>query len=52
MFDDAPSTETLLSLVPAEDAPTLQEFLDIFDTPVNVDLDSEKVWPMPNAIRV
>jgi hypothetical protein len=49
--DDLPAPESLLSLVSAEDAPTLPEFLDIFDAPVNLDLDSERVWPMPPALK-
>ncbi|GFH24198.1 uncharacterized protein HaLaN_21944, partial [Haematococcus lacustris] len=41
--EDLPAPELLMSLVPAEDAPTVEEFLDIFDAPVTVELDSEKV---------
>ncbi len=49
--DDMPAPEVVLSLVPAEDAPTLEEYLDLFDAPINVDLDSERVWPMPESFR-
>mmetsp|Transcript_3901 Transcript_3901/g.8374 ORF Transcript_3901/g.8374 Transcript_3901/m.8374 type:complete len:240 (+) Transcript_3901:151-870(+) len=50
-FEDVPAPELLLSLTPAEDAPSLEEFLDIFDAPINVDLDSESVWPMPMGLK-
>ncbi|GFH09799.1 uncharacterized protein HaLaN_05008, partial [Haematococcus lacustris] len=49
--EDLPAPELLMSLVPAEDAPTVEEFLDIFDAPVTVELDSEKVWPMPSMLK-
>lgn len=41
--------EQLLGLLAGDDAPTLDEFLAIFDEPIDVDLDSEKVWPTPKA---
>lgn len=49
--DGTPAPEVLLSLTPAEDAPTMEEYLDIFNGPVNVDLDSESVWPMPTPLK-
>lgn len=50
--DDLPSSDTLLSLVPAESAPTINEYLDIFSSAVDVDLiDDEQVWPMPAPMR-
>lgn len=50
-FDDLPAPEVLLALTPAEDAPTLDEYLQIFDSPVGVDLDSEQTWPMHAPFR-
>ena len=50
--DGIPAPESILSLTPAEDAPTVAEYLDIFGGTVNVDLDSESVWPMPMPIKV
>ncbi|GFR39639.1 hypothetical protein Agub_g105 [Astrephomene gubernaculifera] len=50
-FEDVPAQELVLSLTPTEDAPTLAEYLDIFDSPVNVDLESEQVWPMPPPLK-
>lgn len=49
--EGVPQPEVLLSLVPAEDAPTIHEYLEIFNGPVNVDLDSESVWPMPTPLE-
>uniref|UniRef100_A0A7S0RVP4 BLUF domain-containing protein n=1 Tax=Chlamydomonas leiostraca TaxID=1034604 RepID=A0A7S0RVP4_9CHLO len=49
--EDTPAAELVLSLVPAEDAPTLEEYMSIFDTPLNVDLDSEQTWPMPRPLQ-
>lgn len=33
-----------------QDAPTLEEFMDIFNGPINVDLESEQAWPMAPAL--
>jgi len=35
-----------------QDAPTIDEYLDIFDVPLTIDLDSEQVWPMPMHPRI
>ena len=37
----------LLKMVPARP----QEFLDMFATPVELDLDSERVWPVPQPLK-
>lgn len=50
-YDDIPAAEAVLSLCATEDAPLVEEFLDLFDAPINVDLDSEKVWPMPAQLK-
>jgi hypothetical protein len=34
-----------------EGPPTLSEFLDIYDAALDVDLDSENVWPAPPPLR-
>lgn len=39
------------SLCCVQDAPTFDEYLEIYDSPVNVDLDSEQVWPLPAPLR-
>jgi len=38
-------------LLAADGAPTLAEFLDIFDTTLDIDLDSENVWPLPPPLK-
>jgi hypothetical protein len=50
-MDVVPAPEVLLSLTPAEDAPTLAEYLDMFNGPVNIDFDSDMVWPMPAPLE-
>jgi hypothetical protein len=50
-MDFVPAPEVLLSLTPAADAPTLAEYLDMFNGPVNVDFDSDMVWPMPAPLQ-
>jgi len=50
-YTDLPTPENILAMASTEDCPTLDEFLEIFDEPVNVDLESEKVWPMPEPLR-
>ncbi|MEW5319878.1 MAG: hypothetical protein WDW38_010997 [Sanguina aurantia] len=50
-YEDVPSLELVLSMVASDEAPSIAEYLDIYDAPVNVDLDSELVWPMPAPIE-
>jgi hypothetical protein len=49
--ENIPAPEVILSLCPADDAPTLDEYLDIFNGPANVDLDSELVWPAAAPLK-
>ena len=49
-YIDVPVVTKCLGLVGNVGVPSLDEFLDIFDTPVDIDLDSENVWPMPIPI--
>ena len=44
---DLPQVFTVMTILDSDGAPSLSEFLDIFDAPVNIDLDDENVWPMP-----
>ena len=48
--ENVPAPETILSLTPAEDAPSLEEYLSIFDSPINVDLESEATYPAPRPL--
>lgn len=45
-FPVTPMMNTMMGLLLAEGAPTLEEFLDIYDSTMDIDLDSENVWPM------
>lgn len=47
---DCPNVGKLQTLGAHNGVPSAEEFLDIFDTPVDIDLDSENVWPMPVPI--
>lgn len=49
-YIEVPVVTKCLGLVSNAGVPSLEEFLDIFDTPVDIDLDSENVWPMPIPI--
>ena len=49
-YPDLPRSTTLLVTLVTEGAPTLEEYLDIYDTPAEVDLDSENVWPLPPSL--
>ena len=51
-FPELPIMQSLMGLLMAEEgAPTLEEFLDIYDAALDVDLDSENVWPMPPPLK-
>mmetsp|Transcript_2170 Transcript_2170/g.7576 ORF Transcript_2170/g.7576 Transcript_2170/m.7576 type:complete len:252 (-) Transcript_2170:2771-3526(-) len=50
-YPDLTPMTTLLGILATEGAPTLTEFLDIYDSAVDVDLESEKVWPLPPVIK-
>jgi len=49
-FLELPAVSTVLGLVTHSSVPDLEEYLDIFDTPVDIDLDSEQIWPAPLPI--
>ena len=42
-----PKAENVQSLYDSSMVVPLSEYLELFDTPVDLDLDSEKVWPVP-----
>ena len=44
---DLPTVDSVVGVVMSHVAPTVSEFLDIFDSPVDIDLESDNVWPMP-----
>jgi len=49
-FPELPSIKLLQSLLLAEGVPSSAEFLEIFDTTLDVNLDSERVWPVTETI--
>lgn len=49
-YVEIPNVPKCLGLIQNNGVPSLDDFLDIFDTPVDIDLDSENVWPMPVPI--
>lgn len=46
-YPDLPQIDPFMIVCNSEEAPSVQEFLDIYDSPVDIDLESENVWPMP-----
>jgi hypothetical protein len=46
-WDAIPKAETVSSLLLCEDVPTMDEFLAMFSGPVNIDFETEQVWPIP-----
>jgi len=49
--DFIPSNERLKALTSVPGITTLEEYLDIFDAPIEVALDRELVWPPPPALE-
>lgn len=51
-FPELPLMQSLMGLLKAQEgAPSLGEFLDIYDAALDIDLDSENVWPMPPPLK-
>lgn len=51
-FPELPLMQSLMGLLMAEEgAPTLGEFLDIYDAALDTDLDGENVWPVPPPLK-
>ena len=46
-FTDLPGPEHIIGLAGAAGAPPVLEYLEIVDGPIDIELDDEKVWPMP-----
>lgn len=44
--DKLPSNERVLAFTEQDSILSLTEYLDFFDTPIKVDIASEKVWPL------
>lgn len=48
--DLLPTHDKLMQLVENEDVPSLQEYLEIFNSPLEPTFDSEVVWPMEQRL--
>ncbi len=46
-----PTQETFSAIIDADDTPSLDEFLDFFGKPIDIQLESEIVWPAPEALE-
>lgn len=46
-----PSNELVAAFSVSEDVASLEEYLELFDSPVDVELEDEKVWPPPEPIN-
>lgn len=51
-YPDLPKADAVVSAAVTELAPTLAEFLELFDTPTEIDLESENVWPAPAMLAL
>lgn len=45
-FLDVPVPDVPLALLQCDDIPSLQDFMGLYDSSMNADLDSEVVWPV------
>jgi hypothetical protein len=46
-WEGMPRAENVLCLLESSMVVPVSAYLELFDTPVDLDLDSEKVWPVP-----
>lgn len=46
-WEGMPKAENVQSLYNSSMVVPVSAYLELFDTPVDLDLDSEKVWPVP-----
>eukprot|EP00892_Ulva_mutabilis_P011887 jgi/Ulvmu1/9070/UM005_0165.1 len=46
-WEGMPRADKVLCLLEFNDAPTISAYLDMFTAPLSLDLDSERVWPIP-----
>ena len=46
------STNDVVSAAVTTAPPTLNEFLEIYDTPTDIELESEQVWPAPPMLAL
>lgn len=46
-WEGMPKADNVLGLLNSDMVVPVSAYLELFDTPVDLDLDSEKVWPVP-----
>ena len=51
-WEGMPKAEQVLSLTAYDAAPTIDEFLGLFSGPLNLGLESERVWPIPQVPEI
>ena len=51
-WESLPKAENILSLVSYASAPTMDAFLTLFEGPVDIDQEGERVWPMPQMPEI
>ena len=51
-FPDLPTADAVVSAAVTTAPPTLNEFLEIYDTPTDIELESEQVWPAPPMLAL
>ena len=47
---DTPSASKIMGCCDCEAYPTLEEYLELFASPVSVEVESEMVWPLQSAV--
>lgn len=48
-FPDMPSNERVDQLLSMEELPPLDEFMEVFEAPVDILMEGERVWPPERA---
>ena len=51
-WEGMPKAEAILSLTMYEAAPSAIDFLGLFSGPVDINFESERVWPIPRMPEV
>lgn len=51
-WEGMPKAENVLCLLQSSMAVPVTTYLELFDMPVSLDLESEKVWPVPRVPEI
>jgi hypothetical protein len=46
-WEGMPKADSILNLLEIDIAPVITDYLDLFDGPIVVDIESDRVWPVP-----